>query len=458
MTAMAAPDAAVFLRAEMDDILCACTRCGRCVEVCPVVPHSEAAGVAPRDVVVGVLHLLDKGERPAAHSTAWLHACNGCGDCIPACPENVNPRRMLMLATMRDAAIGSRTPQLFRRMARAIKLMIAMQLLPAEYGRLFVPSRPRQASMVFYTGCNALRTPNLLFNTMAVLDALEVDYEIAGGPSSCCGVIASKWEGDVQVGGRVTANTLRRFGAFEPQKVLNWCPTCEVHLNETMAGFTPRSYDFDHVTTYLLSRADELKRLLVRPVARRIVLHAHHGMPEVGRNVQALLGCIPGLEIVETVLESSYTCGGSGCSKSPALQALEHTHLVERVRASKADALVTLYHGCHMAFIGLEQTENFEVVNFTDLLAEALGQPPHRDRLKELRHIGDWASIVEEAMPYLAQNGIAIDREWLLRHGAEIFSVAEFKGGLECLSAEAPRGAARGDNPPSHPPCPEGTP
>ncbi len=457
MTRLASADAATFLRGQIDGILSACTGCGKCVEVCPVVPHSGAAGTEPKEVVQGVLQLLEGGGQAPAHSSAWLHACNGCGDCLPACPEGVNPRRMLMLANIHDSALASRTPQLFRRMARAIKLMIAMQVLPVDYGRLFVPPRPRQARMVFYTGCNALRTPNLLFNTMAVLDALEVDYEVAGGPSACCGVIASKWEGDVQVGGRVTANTLRRFGAFEPQKVLNWCPTCDVHLNETMAGFPPRSYEFDHVTTYLLSRAEELKKLFVRPVARRVVLHAHHGVPEVGRNVQALLACIPGLEVVETVLESSYTCGGSGCSKSPALQAIEHGHLVERVRAHRADALVTLYHGCHMAFMGLEKSEDFEVLNFTELLAEALGQPPHRDRLKELRHIGDWKSIVEEAQPYLQKNGIFIDGEWLARHGAEIFSVSEFKGGLDCLSTEAPAGAVRGDISPSSFPSHEGT-
>jgi len=343
-----------------------------------------------------------------------------------------------MLAAMRDATIETRTPQLFRRMARAIKLMIAMQLLPQDYARLFMPAKPRPAQMVFYTGCNALRTPNLLFNTMAVLDAMEVDYEVTGGPSSCCGVIAAKWEGQPQVGGRVTTHTLRRFGAHTPEKVLNWCPTCEIHLNETMADFEPRKYDFDHVTTYLVSRADELRRRFTHAVPRRVVLHAHHGLPEIGRNVEQLLRAIPGLEILETVLESSYTCGGSGCSKTPELQAQEHGHLVERVRATGADTLVTLYHGCHMAFIGLEQTESFEVLNFTELLAQALGQQPREDRLKTLRGLAGWHDIVEEAQPWLRRNGISLDSAWLERHGAEIFAVSEFKGGLDCLASEAP--------------------
>src|SRR5690606_1630771 len=181
----------------------------------------------------------------------------------------------------------------------------------------------------------------------------------------------------------------------------------------------------------------ELRARFTHPVRRRVVLHAHRGMPEVGRNVETLLRAIPGLELLETVLESSYTCGGSGCAKSPALQAQEHGHLVDRVRAHGADTLVTLYHGCHMAFIGLEQTESFEVLNFTELLAQALGQSPHEDRLKTLRGLADWKAIVEDAQPWLPRNGIALDSGWLARHGAEIFAVAASKGGLACLSTGA---------------------
>lgn len=437
MTALT--DVEQYVHGEIDEILSACTRCGKCVEVCPVVPFGSAALAEPREVVADVLQLLGENRPAGEPASAWLHGCNGCGDCIPVCPEGVNPRKMLMLANIRDSGIESRTPQLFRRMARSIKLMIAMQLLPQEYTRLFVPARPRKTDLVFYTGCNALRTPNLMFNTLYILDALELDYEVVGGPSSCCGVIASKWEGDLQVGGRVTANTLKRFGGFQSEKVLNWCPTCDVHLNETMAGFAPRQYDFDHVTTYLLEHAEQLRSRFVRSIPKRVVLHAHHGMPEIGRNVEALLKSIPGLQVVETVLESSYTCGGSGCSRTPKLQDIEHAHLLDRVRATHADALVTLYHGCHMAFIGHEAPGGFEVVNFTDLLAQALGQPPRPDRLKELRHLEDWKSIVIEAQPWLRQNGVLIDSEWLERHGAEIFSVAEFRGGLECLASEAPK-------------------
>lgn len=89
---------------------------------------------------------------------------------------------MLVLAASKAATAHSRTPELFRQMSRTIKIMLAMQLVPEEFRRLFTPPAPRSAPIVFYVGCNALRTPHLLFNSMMVLDALEVDYEVLGGP------------------------------------------------------------------------------------------------------------------------------------------------------------------------------------------------------------------------------------------------------------------------------------
>lgn len=426
-----------FLNDEAAQIAASCTRCGKCVEICPVVPFGPKAGVPPQEVVAPVVAFLAEGRSMSEAASAWTAACNGCGACIPACPEAVNPRKMLMLAAAKQSAISSKTPELFRRMSRSIKIMIAMQLVPQEFARLFVPARPRPAAMVFYLGCNALRTPHLLFNTMYVLDALDTDYEVVGGPSACCGVISTKWEGAVPTGERVTNNTISRFEGFSPEKVLNWCPTCQLHLGETLEGYRKTSFSFDHVTAYLVSRFDDLRQRISRPVARRAVLHIHAGCIDVGRAVERLLRAIPELDLADTVVESGYTCGGSGCSKSPKLATLEHAALLDRVRETGADTLVTLYHGCHAIFAGAEREGSLEVLNFTDLLVEAIGGIPHQDMQKKYRLLDDWDIIVNEAQPYLKANGIEIDDDWLKRHGPDIFASAEFKGGLDCLGVAA---------------------
>ncbi len=423
-----------FFAARSASIVDACTSCGHCHAICPVLPFTDAGDATSAAVTASVRGYLDQGAPMSTPAQRWTEACNGCGDCIPACPEGVNPRQMLILALTRGAKSAARTPHLFRKMSRAIKLMAGMQLLPAEFSRLLVPPRPRAVPVVFYTGCNALRTPHLLFNTMMVLDALDIDYEVVGGPSSCCGVIHTKWQGDLGTGGRVSANTLGRFAEFEPQQVLNWCPTCHMHLTESLAAFHAGSFDINHVTDFLCQRTDALAAKFVRPVRKRVVLHAHKGYRGVGDNVARLLGAIPGLTLAETVYESGYTCGGSGCSRSPGLQALEHGHLLDRVRATGADTLVTLYHGCHAAFAGSEAEGGHRVLNFTDLLVEALGEAPHEDRNKQLRLRRDWDMIIAEARPYLQANGLTFSDEWLREWLPQVFAQQEFKGGLDCFA------------------------
>lgn len=422
---------AEYLDDASRSLLDVCTACGACVTACPVVPTAGIADVPAEQVIGGVLDLLRTGAALDDASQTFASQCNGCGECIPACPEGINPRRMIMLASAMAAKEVAETPHLFRRMARAIRIMAAMQLAPDDLARLMKPPSPRPVDVVFYLGCNPIRTPHLLFNAMTILDALEADYEVVGGPAACCGIIHAKWQGDFQHGGAVTEGSLNKFAGFTPDKVLSWCPSCILHLGETVAGFRDPGFEFSHVTSYFIDRLEDLRARLTTPVARRAILHTHVGMAEYGDNVQRLLEAIPGLEIVEVMAEPGYTCGGSGADRSPVLKAEARGLLLERIERDDVDLLITLYHGCHAQLAQLEARGAVEVLNFTDLLVEALGEAPREDRSKHLRMMDDWRLVFEEGAPWLKANGIDVDPEWLRGLLPDIFAQAEFKGGLE---------------------------
>ena len=72
------------LAGRVDDILDACTRCGKCFEACPVKEPMGVAGADPQAVVSGVLDILRTGEGPEA-SRKWAEGCILSGDCIKAC-------------------------------------------------------------------------------------------------------------------------------------------------------------------------------------------------------------------------------------------------------------------------------------------------------------------------------------------------------------------------------------
>jgi ferredoxin len=89
-----------YLEAERRRILATCTSCGRCAEVCQMTPYNEKRGDAtPQALASGVLGLLRTGSADEA-ALGWVGVCIRSGSCVPACPENVNPKLMLRLAKM----------------------------------------------------------------------------------------------------------------------------------------------------------------------------------------------------------------------------------------------------------------------------------------------------------------------------------------------------------------------
>ena len=421
-----------YVDRSWQDLQDACTRCGKCVEVCPVVPFAPGlAQEEPGSVVAGVLDFMRDQDAPMqAASHTWAKQCNGCEACIPACPVAINPYRMLNLANAEIARRTSPTPHLFHKMSRAIRILAAMQLVPDDMARLLRPRKARHVEVVFYTGCNAIRTPNLLFNAMSVLDALGVNYEVMGGPAACCGIVHSKWEGDLARGGKVSEQTLHRFGDFKPERVLNWCPSCHTHLTQTIKGYREVSFDIDHITKYLIERKEDLRARFTTEVNLRVLLHTHHGVPQVGRDVLELLHAIPGLTVVGEAEESGYMCGLSGADRSPALKQHHRAKTLERCRQAEVDTVVSLYHSCHRNLAADGAIQGFKVVSFTELLVRALGQEPFADTMEQFRGRDDWHTMAEEAAPFLEANGIDMDAAQLANALPEIFALAEYKGGL----------------------------
>src|SRR3989475_12263483 len=76
----------------------ACTRCGKCVEVCPVTGPG-GVDAEPRAVIAGIIDILRTGDGPDA-SRKWANACVLSGECIKACDYGVNPRFLLGMARL----------------------------------------------------------------------------------------------------------------------------------------------------------------------------------------------------------------------------------------------------------------------------------------------------------------------------------------------------------------------
>ena len=215
------------LAARTGDMLAACTRCGKCVEACPVTAPGGVAA-PPAEVIGGLVDILRDGVPSGGTDTEaarrWASACTQSGECVQACGHGVNPRFLLTMARLAMAQ-AEREPRERRRAGRAafrevhrdVTVQSRMQLDDDALARLgqrlaaaaAAPDDARPPAFVFYTGCNLLKTPHIAELALDVMDALGVDYRVMGGPSHCCG-IGQMRAGDAATAGHVAATTAEK--------------------------------------------------------------------------------------------------------------------------------------------------------------------------------------------------------------------------------------------------------
>jgi Fe-S oxidoreductase len=233
----------VALGERVEDMLDACTRCGKCVEVCPSVTPAGIADTRPEDVIGGILDLVRTGDGPAA-SRKWAASCMLSGECIKACDYGVNPRFLLAMARIGIAKAGNALPERrrqgverYRDVSRDVTMLSRLQLDTEVLERLgqksaSVSTPAETPDFVFYTGCNVLKTPHIALLALDIMDALGITYQVMGGPSHCCGVMQLR-AGDVEMSGRMGANTIEKLSHSKSGQVISWCPSCYVQFTET---------------------------------------------------------------------------------------------------------------------------------------------------------------------------------------------------------------------------------
>lgn len=266
--------------------------------------------------------------------------------------------------------------------------------------------------IVFYTGCNIIKTPHIALLVLEVLDRLGVTYEVMGGVATCCGIQQFK-QGDARTAGRVGYNTVERLARPGASRVISWCPSCQIQIG----GFTLPAYtesfgampfDMSPIAEFFVERLDDLRRLFVHRVPKRVARQERSALPGVMVAVKQVLSAIPGLEVVELDVPVVST-QASHLSVLPKFKA----ELREREFRAAAEAGVTtfasIFHGCHRELIKFQPQVSFELLNFMELIGEAMGiHIP--DLYKRLQLLGDIDAIIAETVGQIEAHGLDLDQ------------------------------------------------
>src|SRR5215475_5745371 len=349
------------LGARIDAMLEACTRCGKCVAVCPSVAPAGLAAADPGAVVAGVLEVVRTGDGPEA-SRRWAEACTFSGECIKACDYGVNPRFLLAMARLamrrkhHDLAKRRRDGvTTYRNTSRDVAVLSRLQLDGALLARLGQGSAAMEkpnaaADFVFYTGCNVLKTPHIALLALDVMDRLGISYQVMGGPSHCCGIQQMR-TGDIETAGRLGTNSIEKMSHSKSGQVLSWCPSCQVQFSETTLPTIERlrgSRPFEMVPfiRFLRSRLDELRPHLRRRVDLRLALHKHPGVAGVVEAATDILKSIPGVTLVE-LQQPAVGLQSVNLGVLPAYKRELQLNELKAAQAAGIEALVAVYHSDH---------------------------------------------------------------------------------------------------------------
>jgi heterodisulfide reductase subunit D len=408
------------LAARTAEMLAACTRCGKCVEVCPMAKPAGVGDATPESVISGVLDIVRTGEGPMA-SRAWARGCALTGDCIAACGDGVNPRFLLAMARVAMAKKASdprdrrkQGIENFRLVADGVNVLARMQLDETELSRLgqYVNERLQNGStaepgerpdFVFYTGCNVLKTPHMALTALDIMDALGVTYRVMGGPTHCCGVIQLR-SGDTEVSGRVATNSLDKL-AEGKTGVISWCASCHVQFTENtiptiekVGGSRP--FEMTPFMLFLKTRFEDLRPMLKNPVNLRIALHKHPGVKGVVEAGTELLRMVPGIEIVD-LHQPAVGLMSNALNALPDYKRGLQLAELEAAEAAAVDALVAIYHVDHRELCAHERDWPFRIINILDIVGTSMGLH-HDDHFKRLKIMQDADAIVADCKDMIA--------------------------------------------------------
>ena len=409
------------LQSRVDTMIDACTRCGKCVEACPVTGAAgleTAARDNPVGVIGGVIDILRGGEGSDA-ARHWAAGCVRSGDCIEACDYGVNPRFLLGMARVamaraKNDAVTVRRGGVegFRKVARDVHAMTRIQLDDALLARLGQdatrPAPDAPADFVFYTGCNVLKTPHIALLALDIMDALGISYAVMGGPTHCCGIQQLR-AGDLAAFGRFAESTLDKLSHSKTGEVLSWCPSCHVQFTEMTLPAAEKTrgakpFEMTPFTLFVHKNLDRLRPLLRQPVPMRIALHKHPGVRGVVAAAEDILRSIPGVELVD-LQQPAVGLQANDLKPLPAhRRALQQAELKAAEEAG-IDALVALYHSDHRELCAHERDFPFQILNLYEIVGLSMGLY-YEDSFKRLKLMQDADLILADCEDLVEQHGL----------------------------------------------------
>jgi len=391
----------------------ACTRCGRCQEVCPA--YLSGKTLSPKKLMQDLkAHMVEQGPallrgkgngQPGSDDACpaligdvvteeELWACTTCGACEEACPIFLDPigkiiamRRNLVLE--QGKICGTVMASLRSTLDRGCpwKGASAGRTDWASGMPVKALSENGHADLLLWVGCTEGVTEQGVKAPIAmvkILEAAGVDISFLGYEESCCGHFARRL-GDEYLFQCQAKQNIEVLKRHEVQKIVTGCPHCYHTLKYEYPQFGGE-FEVVHHTELLLELLNEGRLEFTRKPNKTVAyqdpcyLGRYHNIYEAPRKI---LAAIPGIKVVEmSPCRSESLCCGGGGGRMWIEEELDQR--VNRLRcqdaiATGADIIVTACPYCLQMFQdaigGLELEKPVEVLDLVELIEGLVTHP-----------------------------------------------------------------------------------
>lgn len=380
--------------------LTACTRCGECLNWCPVHDQDPREAVLPRQKAADFLAILKGqhgllarmakggglgaslasllghkavGEAQVAEFMKNLYECSTCGQCEIVCPAHLDTvnlweeiRKVMVMAgygplEQQKALVKSvksydnpwQQPRTSRAMwARRAKKEGLIADTPPEI-------KKKGGKVLLFFGCTASFDANVrqvAVSTVNLLTALGIDYGILGNDERCCGSVLLRM-GDPEFE-RIATQNLAQFNGLGITTLISACSGCFKTIKEDYPRVGKLSFEVLHTAEFFerLLESGELK--FTQPVERVVTYHdpCHLGRAAgVYDAPRQIMAAIPGLQLVEMPRNRQYSrCCGAGGGLKSGYPDIQNKMAQARIREAEATAATELVSCCPFCYQGLQ--------------------------------------------------------------------------------------------------------
>jgi len=384
----------------------ACTRCGRCQDVCPA--YSSGKALSPKQVILNLKdHLYEVYPVPLLRKPAEsrkdmisevitdevIWDCTTCRACQQACPvyiehvdKIVDMRRNLAMERGQFPESAQGALKSLGDRGHPWRGTMAMRTTWFDGLDLQVLAEGSNSDMLYWVGCTAAledRNMSVPKAMVKILWAAGVNFGILGAEENCCGDPARRM-GDEYLFKTICEKNIEILKAYNVKKILTTCPHCFNSLKHEYPQFGG-NFEVIHHTQFI---ADLLRNGRLKLGTLDSTKVAYHDSCYLGRyndiyqEPRTILRAIGGITSVELSRSGtrSFCCGGGGghmwMEEDPGKRVNERR--VEEIIQAKVDVVATACPYCLTMFEdgvkakGAE--ESLQAKDLSELVAEALGK------------------------------------------------------------------------------------